>query len=168
MRAAFLARLSYEPGLVTCVFSRQLHVGDALLVAKITTHGPTSVAGAPPTGAQVVLDFLFERKTAEELVASVKSARLDEQSYYMAATGRSSLVCVVEGDVDAAVGGDAELSRRASAYLDKLSVSGGFVVRRTERVNDTSAYYASLVKYRGLRLRCDVGLSGWLNARHER
>jgi len=167
VRAEFLARLNDEPGLTDRVFVRQLPVGDALLVAKITPRGATSVDGAPAAGTEVVLDFLIERKTAEDLVASVKSGRLAEQAYFMMATGRPSLVCVVEGDVDAAVDGDAELGRRVSVYLENLTVSGGFVVRRTESMNETAAYYKSLVKHRGLRLGCDAGLSAWLNARNE-
>lgn len=166
-RAAFLARLNDEPGLTDRVFERKLPVGDALVVARITSRGAAAVAGAPRAGTEIVLDLLVERKTADDLVSSIKNGRLIEQAYYMAATGRPSLVCVVEGDVDAAVGGDAELGRRIDTYLAKLTTSGGFVVRRTDNVKETAAYYASLANYRGMRLGRDDGLCGWLNARFE-
>lgn len=94
MRSEVFARLSSEPGLTGRVFERKLPVGDALLVARINPYGAASVDGAPPEGTKVVLDFLVERKTAEDLVASIQNARLVEQAYYMAATRRPSLVCV--------------------------------------------------------------------------
>jgi len=125
------------------------------------------VTGASPAGSEVVLELLVERKTAADLVSSIRSGRLAEQAYFMATTGRPSLVCVVEGDVNEAVGGDLELSRRVSSYLAKLRTSGGFVKRQNEIVYETAAYNASLVKHRGDRLSRPDGLAALLNARFE-
>jgi len=79
-RAAFLARLNDEPGLTDRVFERKLPVGDALLVARITSRGAAAVAGAPRAGTEIVLDLLVERKTADDLVSSIKNGRLIEQA----------------------------------------------------------------------------------------
>lgn len=166
-RAAFFARLSAEPGLSGRVLERQLPTGDALLVARVTPHGSAAVEGAVLAGTELVLDVLIERKTAEDLVASIKEARLVEQAYFMAASGRPSLVCVVEGDVAAAVGNDAELGQRVAAYLAELDVSVGFTVKRTNDVSETAAYYASLVKYRGMRLGSVAGLTACLAAKRD-
>ena len=164
-RAACFSQICAAPGLGARVVERQLPVGDALLVARITRHGATAVAGAPAADTELVLDFLVERKTAEDLVTSIKDARLMEQAYYMAASGRPSLVLIVEGDFDAATANDANLNYRVKAYLAELDVSGGFVLKFTSDVNETAAYYASLVRYRGRRLSTSAGLSDWLRGR---
>jgi len=164
-RAAFFSKICAAPGLGARVVERQLPVGEALLVARITRHGATAVAGASPADTELVLDFLVERKTAEDLVTSINDARLIEQAYYMAASGRPSLVLIVEGDVDAATANDVNLNYRVKAYLAVLDISGGFVLKFTADVNETAAYYASLVRYRGRRLFTSSGLSDWLRGR---
>jgi len=114
-RAALVAHLSAQTSLSDHVLERQLPTGDALLVARITAHGAAAVPDAPPARKKVVLDFLIQRKTAEDLVASIKNGHVTEQAYYMAASGRPQLVCVVEVDVAAAVGDEEDLGERVSA-----------------------------------------------------
>eukprot|EP00168_Porphyra_purpurea_P000545 TRINITY_DN1060_c0_g1_i4.p2 TRINITY_DN1060_c0_g1~~TRINITY_DN1060_c0_g1_i4.p2 ORF type:complete len:330 (-),score=77.37 TRINITY_DN1060_c0_g1_i4:230-1219(-) len=163
-RAAFFALLCAGPGLSGRVIERQLPVGDALLVARVTAAGSAALANSPAPGTELVLDFLLERKTADDLVASIKAARLLEQAYFMAASGRPSMVLVVEGDVNGAIAGDAQLGDRVRTYLAELSTTGGFMVKYTADVGETVAYCSSLLRYRGQRLVSAAGLSGWLSS----
>jgi len=97
-------------------------------------------------------------------VACIKNGHLAEQAYYMAASGRPQLLCVVEGDVAAAVDEDEDLGERVSAYVSELNVTAGFTLRHTENVDVTEAYYGSVFKYRGMRLGTLEGLASWLAA----
>jgi len=163
-RAAFLARLRINPGLADRVVRRRLPVGDALLVARVTTSGAAAVAGAPPAGTEIMLDQLVERKTAADVIASLRDGRLDEQTYYMAASGRSSLICIVEGNLEAATRDDASMRVAAETFLATLTVSTPFFIKYTGNLNETAAYFASLVRHRGRRLGSADGLAGWLSA----
>jgi len=163
-RAAFLARLRVNPGLADRVVQRRLPIGDALLVARVTTAGAAAVAGAPPAGTEIMLDQLVERKTASDVVASLRDGRLDEQTYYMAASGRSSLICIVEGDLEAATQNDANMCAAAETFLATLTVSTPFFIKYTGNLEETAAYFASLVRHLGRRLGSADGLEGWLSS----
>jgi len=163
-RAAFLARLTVNPGLADRVVRRRLPVGDALLVARVTATGAAAYEGAPPEGTEILLDQLMERKTAEDVVASLRDGRLHEQTYFMAASGRSSLTCIVEGDLDGATQNDADMREAAKNFLAALSVASSFFVKYTDGLDETAAYFASLVRHRCRRLGTVSGLAGWLSA----
>jgi len=164
-RAAFLTRLRVNPGLAGRVTQRRLPIGDAVLVARVTSTGAAAVEGAPPAGTEIMLDHVIERKTATDVVASLRDGRLDEQTYYMAASGRSSLTCIVEGDLDAATQNDADMREAAKNFFATLSTSTSFFIKYTDDLNDTAAYFASLVRHLGRRLDSADGLAGWLSAR---
>ena len=163
-RAAFLNRLRVNPGLTGRVVQRRLPIGDALLVARVTSAGAAAVAGAPPAGTEIMLDQLVERKTASDLVASVRDGRLDEQTYFMAASGRSSLICIVEGDLEAATQNDANMCAAAETFLATLTVSTPFFIKYTGNLEETAAYFASPVRHLGCRLGSANGLAGWLSS----
>ncbi|OSX68260.1 hypothetical protein BU14_3126s0001, partial [Porphyra umbilicalis] len=165
VRAAFLDRLGREAGLGGRVVERTLAVGDAVLVARITPAGAAAFAGAPPAGTEVVLDELIERKTVDDLASSFRDARYEEQAYYMAAAGLPSLVYVVEGDPDPPGEGAGGISPRGKAHLASLAVTAGFVVKHTRNLDETAAYYASLVRHRERRLATAGGLEGYLTAK---
>jgi len=165
VRAAFLDRLGREAGLGGRLVERTLAVGDAVLVARVTPAGAAAFAGAPPAGTEVVLDELIERKTVDDLAASFRDARYEEQAYYMAAAGLPSLVYVVEGDPDPPGEGAGGISPRGKAHLASLAVTAGFVVKYTRNLDETAAYYASLVRHRERRLATGGGLEAYLNAK---
>jgi len=161
-RDAFLARLRVNPGLADKVVRRRLPTGDAVLVARVTTAGHSTVAGAPQAGTEIVLDQLIERKTAADLVASLRDGRMRQQTYYMSATGCKSLTCIVEGDLDAATANDANTRMEAKNLLAELTVTSNFVIKYTVDLTDTAAFFSSLVTIRQRRLGTTIGLSNWL------
>ena len=162
-RAAFLNRLRVNPGLTGRVVQRRLPIGDALLVARVTSAGAAAAAGAPPAGTEIMLDQLVERKTASDLVASVRDGRLDEQTYFIAASGRSSLICIVEGDLDAATQNDDNMCAADETFLATLTVFTPFFIKYTGNLQETAAYFASLVRHQGRRLGSADGLAWWLS-----
>jgi len=164
-RSAFLARLRAQEGLVGCVEERTLPVGDALLVARVTSAGQDAFPGAPEAGTELLLPRLFERKTVCDLAASFRDARCMEQAYYMAASGLPSLTLVVEGDVGVSRNdGQAVVSAELHAYLSELDVTGGFFIKYTDSVEETAAYYSSMVRYSGRRLQTADGLANYLSS----
>ena len=122
-RRAFLTRLCLNPGLANRVVTRRLPIGDAILVSRVTAAGAAPFPGAPPAGAEVLLDHVVERKTADDLVASLREGRLDDQAYRMSASGRRSQTLVIEGHVDDATVGDAVTRAEVKDFLASLSVS---------------------------------------------
>jgi len=161
-RDAFLSRLRVNPGLANRVERRRLPTGDAVLIARVTAAGEATVAGAPRAGTEIVLDQLIERKTAADMVASLRDGRLRQQTYYMAATGCKGLVFIVEGDLDAATENDANVREEAKNVLAELTVSSNFVVKYTADLTETAAFFSSLVCIRGRRLSNAAGFSSWL------
>jgi len=161
-RRAFLNRLRLNPGLANRVVTRRLPIGDAILVARVTAAGAAAFPGAPPFGAEVLLDHLVERKTADDLVASLRDGRLDDQAYWMSASGRRSPTIVVEGNVDAATEGDAVTRAEVKDFLASLSVSTGIFVKTTNDVDETIDYYSSLVRHCCRRMGTATGLAGWV------
>jgi len=60
-----------------------------------------------------MLDQHVEHKTASDKVASVRDGRLDDQTYCVAASSRSSLICIVESDLEAATQNDTNMCAAA-------------------------------------------------------
>jgi len=161
-RSAFLSRLRMNPGLTGRVVTRRLPCGDATLVARVTTAGAGAFAGSPAAGTGLILDQIIERKTAADLVSSMRDGRLAEQSYWMLASRRSSLTFLIEGSVEAATRGDAAMRRDAGAFLASLSVENNIFVKETDNMSETVQYYASMTRHRSRRLGTADGLAAWL------
>ena len=160
-RDALLSRLRVNPGLASRVERRRLPTGDAVLIARVTAAGEAAVAGAPRAGTEIVLDQLIERKTAADMVASLRDGRLRQKTYYMAATGCKGLVFILEGDLDAATENDVNVREEAKNVLAELTVSSKFVFKYSAAITETAAFFCSLVCIRGRRLGNAAGFSGW-------
>lgn len=162
-RRAFLTRLRLNPGLANRVVTRRLPIGDAILVARVRAAGAAAYPGAPPAGAEVLLDHVVERKTADDLVASLRDGRLDDQAYWMSASGRRSQTFVIEGNVDDATVGDAVTRAEVKDFLASLSVSTDIFIKTTDDVGGTIDYCSSLVRHCCRRMGTATGLAGWVD-----
>jgi len=161
-RAAFLSRLRVNPGLAGRVVTRRLPTGDATLVARVTRAGQAAFAGAAPAGTEVMLDQLVERKTADDLVASLRDGWQRQQAYWMAASGRTSLTFVIEGSWHAVTRGDTAMRGDIGAFLARMTVEENVFVKETDNTAETVEYYSALVRQRTRRLGTADGLEGWL------
>ena len=161
-RSAFLSRLRLNPGLTGRIMTRRLTCGDATLVARVTTAGAGALPGTPAAGTELILDQLIERKTAADLVSSMRDERLAKKLYWMLASGRLSLTFLIEGSVEAATRGDATMRRDVGAFLPSLSVENNIFVKETDNTSEMVQYYASMTRHRSRRLGNADGLAAWL------
>jgi len=127
-------RLFVKPGLEGRVLQRRFPIGDALLVARVPTSEAAAVAGATPAGTERLLDQLIERKTASNVVSSLHGGRLGDKTYYMTASGRYSLTCIVDGDLAAATENKAEMCTAVETFLATLIISTPFFIKHTGRL----------------------------------
>jgi len=85
----------------------------------------------------------------------------------MAVSGRSSLSCVVEGDLDCVTQNNAHMREAAKNFMSALTVTSSLFVKYTDGMDETVAYFASLVRHRNRRLGTMNGLAGWLSAQRK-
>lgn len=95
----------------SCVFQ-----GDAIWVAR---------SRSTPQAEVFVLDFVVERKRVDDLYASIKSGRYDQQKYALRRSGVQWPMYLVEGDPDGLPAGDKNVKSAAVA----TEIFDGFQVR---------------------------------------
>ena len=87
---------------------KSLPLGDFLWVLRFNTPAPEEAEGGtkkkggkkkhnPFTHTDYVLDFITERKTADDLAASIMDGRYEEQKYRLKNCGINNVVYLVEG-----------------------------------------------------------------------
>mmetsp|Transcript_13841 Transcript_13841/g.26572 ORF Transcript_13841/g.26572 Transcript_13841/m.26572 type:complete len:735 (+) Transcript_13841:110-2314(+) len=123
---------------VACeVDARTLAVGDALWLAR-RKFGVRE---------EFVLDLLVERKSLEDLLASVADGRYRKQKYVLLRSGLRCPVYLCEGSYEDPAANLTESQRKAirSALLT-TELRDGFQVLKTEGVKQTFELYANLTK----------------------
>lgn len=108
---------------------RQLPQGDALWVAR-SRFSPTQ---------EYVLDFIVERKRADDLVKSIRDRRYEQQKYWLTRCGITNKVYLVEGDLDYINYG--QCGKTAMVTTEVLD---GFSVLCTDGIHSTFALYSRL------------------------
>ena len=114
---------------------RTLPIGDALWVArKRTDHS-----------VEYVLDYILERKSLTDLLASIKdSNRYTSQKYFLKRCGLRHLYYLIEGDAETLpTPRDAKTVKSAAASTE---IFDGFRVLRTKGVQETFRLYQSLTE----------------------
>lgn len=113
------------------------------LIASIQAIAPTLnvTIGALPLG-DIVLNgsILVERKTIDDLVASIKDGRYNEQSFRLAGTtdyDNHNIMYLLEGDIR---GYKPDVRARVYSAIVSLSHFKGFSVMRTMSVDETAAF----------------------------
>ena len=110
--------------------SRTLPCGDALFIARSSS------------GVEFLLDYLIERKTVDDLIASLKDGRMQRQSYLMRQSDLKRKLFVMEGCLSHVW--DQSKHLRMRKKIAELSVCGGFYVKHTKDLMDTIWFYTSL------------------------
>ncbi|KAK9828498.1 hypothetical protein WJX72_000382 [[Myrmecia] bisecta] len=108
---------------------RQLEVGDALWVAR-SLRSP---------GAEYVLDFIVERKSAGDLEASILDARYEKQKYHLRRCGVRHVLYLLEGDPDQRL-----RPQHLKTACMTTDIIDGFRVMRTESIGATVRLYKAL------------------------
>ena len=122
---------------------RSLDLGDFFWVAKC--HDPHLLAryGEEPGSDEIVLDWIVERKTLEDLIGSVKDGRFHEQKFRLRKSGVKNVIYLIK---------DKTLSQEhAQKYHEMMEsavastqVVDGYFVKRTQKIDDTIRYLARM------------------------
>lgn len=114
------------------------------LIASIQAIAPATLTvtiGTLPLG-DIVLNgsILVERKTIDDLVASIKDGRYNEQSFRLSGTAdydNHNIMYLLEGDIR---GYKPDVRARVYSAIVSLSHFKGFSVMRTMSVDETAAF----------------------------
>ncbi|XP_013369302.1 PREDICTED: crossover junction endonuclease MUS81 isoform X2 [Chinchilla lanigera] len=129
---------------------RKLHIGDFVWVAQETRPKD------PARPAELVLDYIVERKRLDDLCSSIIDGRFREQKFRLKRCGLGHRVYLVEEH-----GSVHNLSLPESTLLQAVTntqVIDGFFVKRTADIKESAAYLALLTRgleslYQGHTLR---------------
>lgn len=132
---ALQTHLTRMQGAGLVVEHRTLPIGDALWIAR-SRRDPNT---------EYVLDYILERKSLTDLLASIKdSNRYTSQKYFLRRCGLKNLYYLIEGDAEALpTPRDAKTVKSAGASTE---VCDGFRVLRTKGVQETFRLYQSLTE----------------------
>ncbi|XP_041842673.1 crossover junction endonuclease MUS81 [Melanotaenia boesemani] len=124
---------------------RKLNVGDFLWVAR---EKVTPVPGQlrAPTGKELVLDYIIERKRMDDLCGSIIDGRFREQKFRLKRCGLHKPIYLVEGSGSAA----SHLSLPETTLQQAIvntQVVDGFFVKRVQDVRESAAYLTVMTRY---------------------
>ncbi|KXS10082.1 hypothetical protein M427DRAFT_63018 [Gonapodya prolifera JEL478] len=134
------------------VETKVLHVGDVMWVAKkkgMMTGDDTD---------DVVLDYIVERKTVDDLIASIKDGRFKEQKFRLSNCGLSHVTYLLEGQISYAnrlvATDEGKWMRSTFTAMVETIVSHGFFIKNTYSIEETVKHLAMMSrmieeKYRG-------------------
>ena len=106
--------------------TRPLSVGDYLWIIKL------------PSGEELTLDYVVERKTWDDLKASIRQARYHEQKQRLKKSGIRNVIVIAEG-------GEA-VDRSLEQALASTSVEYKFFIQRTQHLYGTAKFLTSVTK----------------------
>jgi crossover junction endonuclease MUS81 len=134
----FIQKELYEQGVDAIV--RPLPLGDTLWVAKMKDPDLLSRLGAD--GDEILLDWIVERKRLDDLVASIKDRRFQEQKFRLRKTGVKNVIYVIE---EFKMHNDHYEQHIQSAIASTIVVDG-FSVQKTQTIQHTVKYLARMTK----------------------
>ncbi|KAM8899418.1 crossover junction endonuclease MUS81 isoform 1-T2 [Spinachia spinachia] len=124
---------------------RKLNVGDFLWVAREKV-APVPGQLRAPTGRELVLDYIIERKRMDDLCGSIIDGRFREQKFRMKRCGLRRPCYLVEEHGSAA----SHLSLPESTLQQAIvntQVVDGFFVKRVQDVRESAAYLTVMTRY---------------------
>jgi ERCC4-type nuclease len=121
--------------------TRPLSVGDYLWIIRL------------PDGQEITLDYVVERKTWDDLKASIRHSRYHEQKLRLKKSGIRNVIIVAEG-------GEAT-DRSLEQALASTSVENQFFIQRTVNIQATAKFLNSVTQRLRERALTDhfIGLS---------
>ncbi|KND02828.1 uncharacterized protein SPPG_01909 [Spizellomyces punctatus DAOM BR117] len=118
--------------------TRSLTVGDFLWVAKLR-------GDASNEGQEVVLDYVIERKTMDDLIASIKDSRFKDQKLRLGNSGLRNTIYLVEKSPSMVQALNFGLTAIRTA-MAQVQVVNGFFLKQTASLDETIAYLVRLTK----------------------
>ncbi|TPX64868.1 hypothetical protein CcCBS67573_g08294 [Chytriomyces confervae] len=118
------------------VEQRMLELGDVMFIARPKTNGQYH------GDDEIVLEYIIERKTMDDLVSSIKDGRFKEQKFRLSECGAPNVIYVIE-----------EVSTESAEYfgmdavhtaITQTQFENGFFVKKTSSAEDTLNCLVSL------------------------
>lgn len=123
--------------------TRAMELGDAQWVAKCKDPGLLRSMGAE--GDEIVLDYIVERKRLDDLISSIKDRRFHEQKFRLRRSGVRNVTYVIEEiSLDPSLASKYE--EMVESAIASTQVVDGFVVKKTQRMDDTIRYLARMTE----------------------
>ncbi|KAI8920883.1 restriction endonuclease type II-like protein [Powellomyces hirtus] len=118
--------------------TRSLTVGDFIWIAK-----PRD--GSAREGKEIVLDHVIERKTTDDLVASIKDSRYKDQKIRLMTCGIRNKIYLVEKSPSLARAIDFGMTAIRTA-MTQVQVIEGFFLKQTASLNETLQYLVRMTR----------------------
>ena len=136
---------------------RPLPLGDMMwIVRRVQNSSSAGLTSPPPCPErEYVLDFIVERKTAEDLASSVKDGRFLEQKYRLDKSGLQRVIYLVENELNTQDILPADHLLNAVVYTE---MADGYMVQRTAGPSGTVEFLARM--HKTIKSRT-VGCSQW-------
>ena len=115
------------------VESASLSVGDMILVARQKTDQDV-----------VIMEWVVERKTDSDLVASIPDGRYREQKERLERCGAKNVIYLIEGSGNVHSTDSLDQEKRYFAAISQTAFTGNFIVKRTGSVKDTVKFLTRL------------------------
>ncbi|KAI9105961.1 restriction endonuclease type II-like protein [Phlyctochytrium arcticum] len=122
------------------VLTKNLAVGDFLWVAR-----PRRIPDGCIELEDVVLDYIVERKTTDDLVASIKDSRFKDQKVRLGGCGLPNVIYLVEKSRKMTQAVNFGLAALRTAIIS-TQVINGFFLRETESLAETVDYLVCITK----------------------
>ncbi|KAM7366527.1 hypothetical protein PAMP_015963 [Pampus punctatissimus] len=124
---------------------RKLNVGDFLWVAREKV-APVPGQLRAPTGRELVLDYIIERKRMDDLCGSIIDGRFREQKFRLKRCGLRRPVYLVE-ECGAAASHLSLPETTLQQAIVNTQVVDGFFVKRVQDVKESAAYLTVMTRY---------------------
>ncbi|KAJ3226374.1 Crossover junction endonuclease mus81 [Chytriomyces hyalinus] len=120
------------------VEQRMLELGDVMFIARPKMNGQQYHGDD-----ELVLEYIIERKTMDDLVSSIKDGRFKEQKFRLSECGAPNVIYVIE-----------EVSTESAEFfgmdavqtaITQTQFENGFFVKKTTSAEDTLNYLVSLM-----------------------
>lgn len=122
---------------------RSLELGDAQWVAKC--YDPLLLSRLGAEGEEVVLDHIVERKRLDDLIASIRDGRFNEQKFRLRRSGVENVTFIVEEiSMDSTV--FQRVEEAVKSAMAQIQVVNGYFLKRTQKMDETITYLARMTK----------------------
>ena len=121
--------------------TRSLELGDILWIAK-----PTSPVPFPgDEDSEILLDHIVERKRLDDLVSSIKDGRFHEQKFRLKKSGIKNVIYIIE-EISMSSDSFQKYEEAVESAIASTQVVNGYFVKKTQKMDDTIRYLASMTK----------------------
>lgn len=128
---------------------RSLGLGDVQWVAKCkdeTFLNQRGCEGDPKDGgAEIVLDYILERKRLDDLISSIKDGRFHEQKFRLRQSAMQNVIYAVE-EITISDEHHQKYEESVSSALASLQVVSGFFLKQTRNMDETIRYLVRMTR----------------------